>query len=128
VNYDFAGFRLDAAKRQLIGIDGSTIHLPSRAYDVLLYMAERPGEMLEKSALLQAVWPKTVVEENNLTQCIFSSRRFQGAATNSWRPCGRLPQTMKCRLHRLHPRRRNLRRRRAGRPGDGFGPRSRQAP
>jgi DNA-binding winged helix-turn-helix (wHTH) protein len=54
VNYDFAGFRLDAAKRQLIGIDGSTIHLPSRAYDVLLYMAERPGEMLEKSALLQA--------------------------------------------------------------------------
>lgn len=78
MNYDFAGFRLDAAKRQLIGIDGSTIHLPSRAYDVLLYMAERPGEMLEKSALLQAVWPKTVVEENNLTQCIFALRRALG--------------------------------------------------
>jgi DNA-binding winged helix-turn-helix (wHTH) protein len=36
--YEFDGFRLDAAKRQLLSVDGTPLHLPSRAFDVLLYL------------------------------------------------------------------------------------------
>jgi TolB-like protein/DNA-binding winged helix-turn-helix (wHTH) protein/tetratricopeptide (TPR) repeat protein len=76
--YEFSGFRLDAAKRQLLSSDGTPLHLPSRAFDVLLYLVERPGEMLEKQAIMNAVWPKSVVEEGNLTQCVFALRKVLG--------------------------------------------------
>jgi TolB-like protein/DNA-binding winged helix-turn-helix (wHTH) protein/tetratricopeptide (TPR) repeat protein len=84
-SYEFEGFRLDGAKRQLIGAGGTPIPLSSRAFDVLLFMVERPGEMLEKQALLDAVWPKTVVEENSLTQCIFTLRRALGDTASEHR-------------------------------------------
>ena len=41
-------------------------------------MVERPGDLLEKAALMHAVWPGSVVEEGNLTQCIFTLRRAFG--------------------------------------------------
>ena len=59
--YEFDGFRLDAAKRQLLSTAGTPLHLPSRAFDVLVYLVERPGEILEKQAIMNAVWPKSVV-------------------------------------------------------------------
>ncbi len=75
--FEFGGFRLDAAKRQLGGPDG-VVELPSRAFDVLLYMVAHPGELLDKARLLNAVWPDTVVEEGRLSQCIFALRRAFG--------------------------------------------------
>ncbi|HEU5138129.1 MAG TPA: winged helix-turn-helix domain-containing protein [Steroidobacteraceae bacterium] len=76
--YEFEGFRLDVARRQLLTGDGRHIDLPSRAFDLLLYVVERPGELLDKSTLLKSVWPTTVVEESNLSQCIFALRRALG--------------------------------------------------
>jgi len=76
--FEFGGFRLDAAQRRLFAPDGAAIELPSRAFDVLLFMVERPGGLLDKSELLKAVWPTTVVEESNLSQCIFALRRALG--------------------------------------------------
>jgi len=70
-------FHLDAAKRQLSGPQG-VVEVPSRAFDVLLYMVAHPGELLDKARLLKAVWPTTVVEESNLSQCIFALRRALG--------------------------------------------------
>ena len=98
--FEFGEFHLDAARRQLSGPDG-VIEVPSRAFDVLLYMVAHRGELLDKPRLLKAVWPKTVVEEGNLSQCIFALRRALGdtaseprfiatnldAAINSWRRC-----------------------------------------
>ncbi len=75
--FEFGGFHLDAAKRQLSGPDG-VVEVPSRAFDVLLYMVAHPGELLDKGRLLKAVWPDTVVEEGNLSQCIFALRRAFG--------------------------------------------------
>ncbi len=74
----FGGFRLDAAKRSLFAKDGVPIELPSRAFDLLLFMVQRPGQMLEKSTLLEAVWPRAVVEESNLSQSIYLLRRALG--------------------------------------------------
>src|SRR4051812_30508597 len=76
--YEFKGFRLDAAQRRLFGPDGSGVELPSRAFELLLYMVERPGALLEKSELLEAVWPKSIVEESNLAQTVFVLRKTLG--------------------------------------------------
>ena len=75
--YVFEGFQLDVGRRKLSGPDGR-VEVPSRAFDVLLYMVAHPGELLDKARLLRAVWPNTVVEESNLSQCIFALRRAFG--------------------------------------------------
>ena len=73
----FEGFQLDVARRKLTGPDGP-IEVPSRAFEVLLYMVAHAGDLLEKATILKAVWPTTVVEEGNLSQCIFALRRALG--------------------------------------------------
>ncbi|MFL6575427.1 MAG: winged helix-turn-helix domain-containing protein, partial [Povalibacter sp.] len=75
--FEFGGFHLDAATRQLSGPDGA-VEVPARAFDVLLYMVAHRGELLDKTRLLKAVWPTTAVEEGNLSQCIFALRRAFG--------------------------------------------------
>lgn len=74
-SYEFGGYRLDTVLQVLSSPTGEPIALPSRAFETLRYLVERSGELVEKSALLKAVWPKAVVEENNLNQCIFSLRK-----------------------------------------------------
>src|SRR3990167_9436210 len=76
--FEFAGFRLDAAQRQLYGPDGQPITLAARAFDTLLYLLEHPGALLDKDRLMQAVWPNVVVAENNLNQAISALRHALG--------------------------------------------------
>jgi len=76
--YDFGEFRLDAGQRLLTSRAGQVLPLVSRAFDTLLYLVERPGELVSKDALLKAVWPGTIVEENNLNQSIAAIRRALG--------------------------------------------------
>ena len=67
----FEGFRFDVHRRLLCRIepDGSAPQLTigSRALDILTALVERRGELVNKQELLDAVWPNTAVEENNLT-------------------------------------------------------------
>ncbi len=77
-HYEFGGFRLDTAQQHLIGADGAPVPLPSRAFDTLRVLVEHAGELVEKASLMRAVWPKTVVEDNNLNQCISAVRRALG--------------------------------------------------
>jgi TolB-like protein/DNA-binding winged helix-turn-helix (wHTH) protein len=90
-SFEFGGFRLDAAQRSLHGPDGVPIPLPSRAFDVLLFLVERPGELIDKSAILKAVWPTTVVEEGNLSQCIYALRRALGDTASEHRFIATVP-------------------------------------
>jgi DNA-binding winged helix-turn-helix (wHTH) protein/tetratricopeptide (TPR) repeat protein len=75
--YEFQGFRLDAGKRVLLE-GGKVIPLTPKVFDTLLYMLEHAGETFSKEALMQAVWPDTIVEENNLNQNISMLRRVLG--------------------------------------------------
>jgi DNA-binding winged helix-turn-helix (wHTH) protein/Tol biopolymer transport system component len=84
-SYEFEGFRLDTVLQVLSSPMGEPIALPSRAFDALRYLVERSGELVEKSSLMQAVWPRTVVEENNLNQCIFTLRKALGEAAGERR-------------------------------------------
>lgn len=76
--YDFGGFRLDPRRRLLSGADGELISLKPKVFDTLLYLVEHAGELVDKRALMQAIWGNVVVEENNLNKHISTLRHVLG--------------------------------------------------
>jgi DNA-binding winged helix-turn-helix (wHTH) protein/Tol biopolymer transport system component len=84
-DYEFEGFRLDSNLQVLVCPAGDPIPLPSRAFATLRYLVERSGEIVEKSALMNEVWPRTVVAENNLNQCILTLRKVLGESAGDRR-------------------------------------------
>jgi DNA-binding winged helix-turn-helix (wHTH) protein/TolB-like protein/lipoprotein NlpI len=76
--YEFGDFRLDAARRLLTARDGRVVPLTPKPFETLLYLVRHSGAVLDKDELMQAVWPDTVVEENNLSQSISALRRALG--------------------------------------------------
>jgi TolB-like protein len=84
--YEFGGFRLDLQQRLLTAIaDSRPIPLPPKAFETLLYFVERHGELLEKTAVMKAVWPNIIVEENSLNQNISVIRRALGESPGEHR-------------------------------------------
>ena len=72
--YEFGRFRLDPAERLLLR-DGQVVPLTPKAFDLLVYLVERHGRLVEKSALMSALWPDTVVEEANVAYNISALRK-----------------------------------------------------
>jgi DNA-binding winged helix-turn-helix (wHTH) protein/TolB-like protein len=81
--YEFGDFRLDTAKRLLQQLDGTTVPLTPRVFETLLYMVEHHDTVLDKERLMEAVWPDSIVEENNLSQNISTLRRIFGETPSS---------------------------------------------
>jgi DNA-binding winged helix-turn-helix (wHTH) protein len=52
----------------------------SRAADLLHLFLDRPGELITKSEIMDAVWPNTAVEESNPTVQISALRRALGGS------------------------------------------------
>ena len=77
-SYTFEGFRIDGAKRIVFGPDGRALALMPKAFDILFYLVLNGGRAVDKDELMSAVWPDTIVEENNLTQNISAIRRALG--------------------------------------------------
>ena len=75
--YEFGDFRLDTRKR-LLWRDGAQVPLTPRVFETLLYLVEHHDSVLDKERLMEAVWPDSIVEENNLTQNISTLRRVFG--------------------------------------------------
>src|SRR5215472_3998215 len=77
----FEGFRLDCGGLFRLDDAGNPIPVPlgSRALDLLGLLAGRQGELISKDEIMAAVWPRTVVEENNLTVQIAALRRILDA-------------------------------------------------
>ena len=64
--------------------DGEPVPLTPKAFDVLVALLEKPGQLITKEELLQKVWPDTFVEESNLAYNIFALRKALGdSAENS---------------------------------------------
>jgi DNA-binding winged helix-turn-helix (wHTH) protein len=51
------------------------VAIGSRALDILGVLIERAGEVVSKEEIIAAVWPRTVVEDSNLTVQISALRR-----------------------------------------------------
>jgi TolB-like protein/DNA-binding winged helix-turn-helix (wHTH) protein/Flp pilus assembly protein TadD len=81
--YEFGDFRLDTAKRLLQRLDGTTVPVTPRVFETLLYMVEHHDIVLDKERLMEAVWPDSIVEENNLSQNISTLRRIFGETPGS---------------------------------------------
>lgn len=76
--YTFSEHTLDSVECRLLGPDGKPIPLSSRAFDVLQYLVQHRGEVITKGTLMAAVWPDTIVEENNLNQAVATVRKALG--------------------------------------------------
>ena len=77
--YVFGPFRLDVAERRLLR---GEVALPLRlkVFETLRVLVEHAGRLMTKDELLQAVWPGTAVEENNLNHNISTLRKVLGDA------------------------------------------------
>ncbi len=58
--------------------DGETIKLEPRVADLLLYLAQRPGQAVSRATLLEDLWPGVVVGDEVLTNAINKLRRAFG--------------------------------------------------
>jgi TolB-like protein/Tfp pilus assembly protein PilF len=75
--YEFGPFRLDAAERRLSN-NGQIVQLTSKLFDLLLLLVENSGHLITKDEILNAVWPQSFVEENNVTVSISALRKSLG--------------------------------------------------
>ena len=75
--YVFGIFRIDVTERVLHSEKGA-VSLTPKAFDLLLFLVENSGHMLEKEELMKQVWPDSFVEENNLAQNISTLRKVLG--------------------------------------------------
>ena len=73
----FGRFELQPLERRLL-VAGEPALLGARALDLLLALADRPGELVDKHQLMDLVWPGMVVEENNLATQISALRKVLG--------------------------------------------------
>ena len=76
--YVFGSFLLAPEQRRLQGVDGQNIVLRGKAFDLLWYLIRHKGRLIGKTELLEALWPDTVVEENNLNQAVSALRQALG--------------------------------------------------
>ena len=63
---------------RVLAAGGKPVEIGARAFDMLLVLIESPGRLVTKATLLERVWPKLVVDENNLPAQIASLRRVLG--------------------------------------------------
>src|SRR5689334_14912475 len=80
VMYRFGDVEVRPVERSLL-IAGKPVIVGSRAFDVLIALIERRGELVTKSELLDQVWEGMVVEENNIAAQISALRKVLGPAT-----------------------------------------------
>jgi predicted ATPase/DNA-binding winged helix-turn-helix (wHTH) protein len=80
----FGPFRLLVGRRELLA-HGVPVTLGQRAFDVLLALVRRRGQLVTKDELLTEVWPGVAVEENNLQVHVSALRKVFKAAADGER-------------------------------------------
>jgi DNA-binding winged helix-turn-helix (wHTH) protein len=97
----FEGFRLDRCGGGLFRRDEAGVFVPtpigSRALDVLGVLVSRPGDLVSRDEIINAVWPGTIVENSNLPVQVAALRRI----LDEGRPNGSCIQTLPGRGYRF---------------------------
>lgn len=88
--YDFGPFRADGLRRLLLR-DGQAVPLTSKAFDTLLVLIRNRDRVLDKDALLKAIWPNSFVEEANLAQNVSALRKALGELPGEHRYIATIP-------------------------------------
>src|SRR5258705_5535395 len=76
-NLQFGPFELSIRGR-VLRRDGVALPLGDRALDILIYLAERPGEVIAKQELMDHVWSGVTVEEGSLRVHVAAIRKALG--------------------------------------------------
>ncbi|HEX5886734.1 MAG TPA: winged helix-turn-helix domain-containing protein [Pyrinomonadaceae bacterium] len=77
LNYQFGPFLLEPHARRL-SRDGEPVPLGGPEFQLLLLLVRKHGQVVEKSEIMETVWPDVEVEENNLTVRMSALRRALG--------------------------------------------------
>ncbi len=72
--YRFGEYELDLEHASLKR-GGEEVALRAKSFEVLAYLVERPGRLVTKAELIDAVWRDVSVADNSLAQCILEIRR-----------------------------------------------------
>jgi DNA-binding winged helix-turn-helix (wHTH) protein/TolB-like protein/Flp pilus assembly protein TadD len=72
--YEFGAFCLDPAQRRL-SRNGEPVHIPPKAFEVLVFLVQHAGDLVDKHELIEAVWPGVFVEEGNVTVAVHTLRK-----------------------------------------------------
>ncbi len=88
--YQFGEFRLEVGKRLLLR-RGEPVPLTPRVFETLVHLVRHHGKVVAKDDLMRAVWPDTVVEENNLSQSISALRKILGESRGENRYIATVP-------------------------------------
>ena len=70
----FGSYRLDLEHLQLWR-GTQEVKVTGKAFAVLRYFVEHPGQLVTKDDLFRAAWPETVVSESTLASCIQEVRQ-----------------------------------------------------
>src|SRR5262245_57862307 len=73
----FGPFRLDSSNRRLHR-GGKVVSLRPKTFEVLAYLAGRPGRLVTKEELLATIWPATAVTDTVLKVCVREIRTALG--------------------------------------------------
>src|SRR5277367_2139615 len=73
----FGPFELSIGER-LLRRHGQVLPLGARALDILIYLADRPGEVIAKQELIDHVWPDVTVEEGSIRVHVAAIRKALG--------------------------------------------------
>src|SRR3981189_2661480 len=73
----FGPFELSMGER-VLRRDGQVLPLGDRALDILIYLADRPGEVIAKQELIDHVWPDVTVEEGSSRVQVAAIRKAPG--------------------------------------------------
>ncbi|WP_439360918.1 ATP-binding protein [Bradyrhizobium sp. DASA03007] len=80
----FGPFRL-FPKSRLLEKEGAPLHVGGRALDILIFLAERPGEVIDKRELVKRIWADVNVDEGSLRFHVAALRKVLGDTGKSAR-------------------------------------------
>ncbi|MDX3970554.1 MAG: winged helix-turn-helix domain-containing protein [Bradyrhizobium sp.] len=80
----FGPFRL-FPKSRLLEKEGEPLHIGGRALDILILLAERPGEVIDKRELVKRIWADVNVDEGSLRFHVAALRKALGDTGKSTR-------------------------------------------
>jgi TolB-like protein/DNA-binding winged helix-turn-helix (wHTH) protein/Tfp pilus assembly protein PilF len=75
--------RFDPVSGEL-SLNGRSTRLRPRTAALLSYLISHRGRIIGKDELLQAIWPKVVVTEDSIVQCVKEIRRALGRERHDW--------------------------------------------
>ena len=77
----YNGYSIDESNALLVNAQGDSKKLRNKTFLVLMVLARSESRLVSKDDIIRQVWPKTVVTDDSLVQCIREIRKALGVST-----------------------------------------------